>query len=163
MKTEPETTVACLLCGLRGTEIAMPRQAAEDCSAPGQPADESVAYWSGRITRPDTLTPELLRECLREYGAWDSEELADDAQNWGRAIWVSACNWREDEARKTRYDIHDSKTGEWIREIAVGEDEASEIETLSGDTEEGHFRADRVEALRDLGAASVYAVEGGGL
>jgi hypothetical protein len=74
----------------------MPQTAAEDCSTPGQPADESVAYWSGRIARPDTLTQELLRDCLREHGAWDSEALEDDSQNWDRAIWIAACNWREE-------------------------------------------------------------------
>lgn len=35
------------------------------------------------------IDPELLREELREYGAWDTEELADHAQNLQRILWIA--------------------------------------------------------------------------
>jgi hypothetical protein len=31
----------------------------------------------------------LLRDVLREYGAWDDAELADDAQNVQRMLWIA--------------------------------------------------------------------------
>lgn len=34
--------------------------------------------------------PEDLKRKLREYGAWDDEELADHAQNLQRILWIAA-------------------------------------------------------------------------
>ncbi len=33
---------------------------------------------------------DALRAELREYGAWDDEQLADDAANWDRIVWIAA-------------------------------------------------------------------------
>ncbi len=35
------------------------------------------------------LSPELVAEELREYGAWDSEELSDHDQNLTRLLWLA--------------------------------------------------------------------------
>lgn len=35
------------------------------------------------------IDPALLRDCLREYGAWDSDELADHGQNLQRLLWCA--------------------------------------------------------------------------
>ena len=75
-------------CGRIETKI--PEEAISDCAASGR-NDEAVEYWAPRIERPASATPELLAACLREFGAWDAEELEDDAQNWRRWIW-SACH-----------------------------------------------------------------------
>lgn len=80
-------------------EIRLPGQAVADIARPG-PCDEAVSYWSGRITNewPDRATPDAIRDELRGYGAWDSDELADDAENWRRLIWLAAFAVSEDES-----------------------------------------------------------------
>ena len=35
------------------------------------------------------LNPAHVHDALREYGAWDSAELADDAENLARVLWVA--------------------------------------------------------------------------
>jgi hypothetical protein len=72
-------------------ELLIPGGAVVDCGASGA-VDNAVAYWKGEIQRPDKCTPEKLRDELREYGAWDVKELADDDANWGRIIWIAANN-----------------------------------------------------------------------
>jgi len=38
------------------------------------------------------LDPDKVREELREHGAWDDEQLADDSENWRRLVWIAAWN-----------------------------------------------------------------------
>lgn len=38
----------------------------------------------------DALSPGGVRDELREYGAWDAEELADHEQNLQRIVWLAA-------------------------------------------------------------------------
>lgn len=45
----------------------------------------------------EEIDPRLIAEELREYGAWDSEELADHEQNKRRIIWIAAGNIRDEE------------------------------------------------------------------
>lgn len=75
--------------------ITLPLEAVEDMSGPGQ-ADEAVEYWSRQIIRPRQMTKDALRAELKEYGAWDAEQLDDDAQNWQRILWIAAGNIREE-------------------------------------------------------------------
>jgi hypothetical protein len=75
-------------------EIEMPWKAAKDMSQPG-PADAYVSHWSKIIPRPDACTAEVLASELKEYGAWDDDELSDDAENWERIIWIAANNISE--------------------------------------------------------------------
>lgn len=75
--------------------LEIPETAVPDCSHAGA-CDDDVAHWSRRIARPDSLTPALLASELREYGAWDREELADDDANWQRIIWLACCNLKEE-------------------------------------------------------------------
>jgi len=58
----------------------------------------------------------------------------------------------------TKYSIHDSKTGNLIREIEADDELIQEIEHVSSDNAEGHFSANRLEILEDLGDVSVYAI-----
>jgi hypothetical protein len=44
----------------------------------------------------DALDVETVKRELREYGAWDDDELSDHAQNLQRLLWLAAG------------DIHDS-------------------------------------------------------
>lgn len=75
--------------------IALPWEAVGDMSGPG-PADSAVSHWSSIVSRPDACTPDALASELKEYGAWDAEELEDDTENWGRILWIAAGNIREE-------------------------------------------------------------------
>lgn len=50
-------------------------------------------YISEQLAKID---PDTLREELREYGAWDGDELADHDANLMRLVWVAACDVAED-------------------------------------------------------------------
>jgi len=38
------------------------------------------------------LNPELVAKCLKELGAWNSEELANHEDNLSRLLWVACCD-----------------------------------------------------------------------
>lgn len=42
------------------------------------------------------INSEDLAAELKEYGAWNEEELADRAENEKRIIWIAACNITEE-------------------------------------------------------------------
>lgn len=75
-------------------EIEMSGNAALDCSQSGD-CIEDVSHHAPHITRPDNCTPERLAAELKEYGAWNAEELADGAANWLRIVWIAAGNITE--------------------------------------------------------------------
>jgi hypothetical protein len=43
----------------------------------------------------DKIKPELLAECLSEYGTWTDEELKDHDANILRLLWTAACDIQE--------------------------------------------------------------------
>lgn len=73
----------------------MPLEAVEDCSHSGA-CDSDVEHWAKEIERPSEITPELLASELKECGAWNADELADDPANWRRIIWLAAGNLKDD-------------------------------------------------------------------
>lgn len=42
------------------------------------------------------LDPDTVRKKLKEYGAWNEQELSDDTENLYRVIWIAAGNIREE-------------------------------------------------------------------
>lgn len=72
-------------------ELQIAREDAESASHPG-PCDADVArlrdvpYIREQL---DRLPPALVAECLREYGAWDAEELTDHDANLDRLLWIA--------------------------------------------------------------------------
>lgn len=40
----------------------------------------------------DKLNPAVLADVLKEYGAWDEDELKDHAENIQRILWIACCN-----------------------------------------------------------------------
>ena len=82
-------------------QIGMTPEAASDCSHQGK-CDDDVKAWAGKIHRTSEVTPEALRAELKEYGAWDDEELSDDSNNWERIIWLAAGNIQEDARERER-------------------------------------------------------------
>lgn len=45
----------------------------------------------------DKIKPELLAECLSEYGAWDDTELKDHQNNIERLLWLAASDIQEED------------------------------------------------------------------
>lgn len=70
-------------------ELQIPGQALEDIAQSGS-NDAAVEYWAEKIERPVSATAKALRDSLREYGAWEDDELEDDATNWERVVWSAA-------------------------------------------------------------------------
>ena len=83
--------------GLRGLEIAMTREQAESASHQGQCIDDVRALLKCPeiASQLDAFGPEKIREALKEYGAWDEDELRDDEANRERALWSAAGNLTE--------------------------------------------------------------------
>ena len=49
------------------------------------------------------VNPELLRGELKEYGAWDEEQLSDHDENLQRLLWLAAGDIKEENiGRRTR-------------------------------------------------------------
>lgn len=84
-----------LCAGLSGRFLAsVPLECVRDCSAQGS-VDAACAYWarSPRIAFGD---PDDIRADLREYGAWDAEELTDDDANRERILFTACGNYAEE-------------------------------------------------------------------
>lgn len=78
-------------------ELQITKRQAEACSHPG-PCDSDVADLRKAPTirrQLDKLNPALVAECLKEYGAWDADELSDHDQNLTRLLWVACCDIAE--------------------------------------------------------------------
>lgn len=97
-KENPEhVMVAGCFCGLRGFEIEMTVEQAKSGSHQGA-CDEDVVELlkvPAIAAQLDTFGPDKIRAALAEYGAWDDEELQDDAQNRARALWSACCDAKE--------------------------------------------------------------------
>lgn len=78
--------------------ITLPLEAVQACSHQGS-CDADVKEWARKINLD--IPPDKIRAELKEYGAWDSEELQDDTANKERIIWLAAGNIM-DEIREAR-------------------------------------------------------------
>lgn len=78
-------------------ELQMTMAQAQTCFHPGQcDADVAALREVPKIKRQlDKLDAKLVAECLKEYGAWDDEELSNHDQNLNRLLWVAACDIAE--------------------------------------------------------------------
>lgn len=103
MKTKELNPQALYWASFNRFELRLPGQCVIDCSHSGQ-CDDDVEAWIDRVRKqiasddfPNKPTPELIREELREYGAWDDEELANDEQNFRRIVWLAAGSISDDD------------------------------------------------------------------
>jgi hypothetical protein len=73
-------------------EIEMTLRQAQSAAHPGPCDADVLALSNDRKIRKqlEKIKPDDLRRELREYGAWDDEELADHAQNLQRILWIAA-------------------------------------------------------------------------
>jgi hypothetical protein len=87
----------------------LPDECVRDCSSQGS-VDESVAHWAKELRKTihcSDIRPDPIRAELKEYGAWDEEELTDDEANWRRLIWIAACNIKEEE-HAAKQEVNDT-------------------------------------------------------
>jgi hypothetical protein len=83
--------------GNYGIELQMTMEQAESASHSGD-CDEDTQELSKVPTIADQLAKldaVTLSNELKEYGAWDAEELADHTQNLQRILWLAACDIAE--------------------------------------------------------------------
>ena len=77
--------------------LDLPADVVDACSHSG-PVDDDVADALLRddvSAEFDRIDPEDLRAELKEYGAWNDEELSDHEQNRARILWLAACNIKD--------------------------------------------------------------------
>lgn len=79
-------------------EIKMTLKQAESCSHAGECLpDVEVLMQDPKIRRQrKKIDPDLIRQELREHGAWEDEELEDDDMNWTGILWIGANNITEE-------------------------------------------------------------------
>jgi hypothetical protein len=80
-------------------ELQMTLEQAESGSHQGQ-CDEDVRALSlvpEIKTQLDAIDKDVLAAELKEFGAWDAEELADHAQNIQRILWIACGDIKEEE------------------------------------------------------------------
>ena len=78
--------------------LSLTRTDVEACAHSGRNDDdvEEALRHAYVVAQFDTLDPNGIRSELREYGAWDDAELADEAQNRARLLWCAAWSIREE-------------------------------------------------------------------
>jgi hypothetical protein len=79
-------------------EIRMTRTQAESVSHSGRCDDdvEMLVKVPAIARQLRKIGPDAIRAELREYGAWNAEELADDCANARRIVWCAGCDIREE-------------------------------------------------------------------
>jgi len=78
-------------------ELNVKRKDAENASHQGQ-CDDDVKWLSEQSyikKQTAKIDAESLRKELKEYGAWDEEELADHEQNIQRILWIFSGNIKD--------------------------------------------------------------------
>jgi hypothetical protein len=78
-------------------ELKMTLKQAQMCSHPGQ-CDADVLSLSQEpkiANQLKKLDPKVVSQCLKEYGAWNDEDLSDHGQNLQRLLWIAACDISE--------------------------------------------------------------------
>ena len=73
--------------------LDLPDLAVDDCSHQG-PCDKDVDYWHLQVSFNHITDDDLLNE-LREYGAWEIDELLERETNEKRLLWIAAGNLKE--------------------------------------------------------------------
>lgn len=72
-------------------EFQIPGECVTDCHQPGS-NDAAVSFWRRQSEVVHALAdihPDTLVDELREYGAWDDEELLDHGDNLDRILWLA--------------------------------------------------------------------------
>lgn len=70
-----------------------PLECIKDCTGQGR-VDDAVRYWVEKLNF--SAPPWLLRQYLKEFGAWEADELCDHDANLERLLWTWCCSLKED-------------------------------------------------------------------
>lgn len=83
--------------GLRGLGIEMTHAQALSAAHQGKCDDDVAALCrlESISQQLDAIGPDTIRDGLKEAGAWDADQLADDYENRLRAVWMAACDIKE--------------------------------------------------------------------
>lgn len=73
--------------------VSIPPDCIIECAHPG-PCDDDVAAWINRVQWHASDT--MLREHLREYGAWDDLDSVDRDRLRMRTLWIACHDIREE-------------------------------------------------------------------
>jgi hypothetical protein len=103
--------------GLRGLEISMSVDDAESASHQGECFEdvECLVAKPEISSQLDAIGDDKIRLALKESGGWGADELTDNEANRNRAVWMAACDIREN-------------LSEWLSE--VGDDAVSFLNDL---------------------------------
>ena len=71
----------------RESTIQLPPECIADCSSSGDQTD-NVKHWVEKLNFDGPV--ELFKEHLKEYGAWDDEQLKDHYENRIKVLWLWA-------------------------------------------------------------------------
>jgi hypothetical protein len=86
-------------------ELNIPRRIYNVLNKPGR-ADDDVEYIRKHEPTIERqllkVDPELLREELRGYGAWNDDELQDHNVNLARLLWLACWDLIEEETQRGR-------------------------------------------------------------
>jgi hypothetical protein len=72
----------------------IPEEAVSACTVGGQDASDPVAYWVETLNFDGPA--DAIRDYLREFGAWDDEQLSDWRENLHRLFWIFCGDLKED-------------------------------------------------------------------
>jgi hypothetical protein len=80
-----------------GNDLRLKPQDIENCSGSGDvtQAVKEVSQMPYVKKQTAKFEPTQLRKELKEYGAWDEDELNNHQENIQRWIWLSACDISE--------------------------------------------------------------------
>lgn len=87
-------------------ELNITKKIANSCMHQGRCNDDvKAAMKLPEIKRQlNKLNPEILKEELREYGAWDESELNNHADNLMRILWIASGDILENEHLKNKHN-----------------------------------------------------------
>jgi hypothetical protein len=75
-------------------ELQMTVEQASSVNHPGQ-CDDEVLVLSQHpliVEQIGKIDKDVLAKVLREYGAWDDEQLKDHDENIQRLVWIAGCD-----------------------------------------------------------------------
>lgn len=96
---EPDPLLFGYFDGIRGLSLEMTLDQALSASHQGQCDDDvsALACIPAIAAQFEAMDPQTIANGLREAGAWDEEELQDHDQNRLRALWLAACDIKENQ------------------------------------------------------------------
>jgi hypothetical protein len=74
----------------------IPAECVQECSSQGS-VDAAVEYWVNRLHFDEAITPvrDKAIAYLRDYGAWEDLDRADDETLAQRILWTACCDVKE--------------------------------------------------------------------